>query len=215
MLCKKKLSPKRRFLRRVICTILIITILLSTFIELVVKTQLTDVIKQQTKTLCEKAVNLAVTDFLTENADIGERLCAIMTDDSGAITAIRTDPAVVNLYKAWVNELAQSYIERLEHSEGISVPLGSFSGLVFLAELGPDVRLHISSRQTVTCDFASSFTSAGINQTLHHIAMTVDVEVSVYNPYRIAQKIRTSTTFEVAQTVIVGSVPTYGGVLSY
>ena len=214
MLCKPKRSAFRRRVRRIICLIIAIVILLSAYIEFVVKLQLTDTVSAEMKTLAQKAVNSAVIDYLADHPDIGERLTIINKNDSGALNSLTADPAAVNTLKASVSNLSQEYIEELSRGEGISVPLGSFSGLVFLNNLGPEVQMEINCRSTVVCSLKSSFESGGVNQTLHHIVLTADVDIVVYNPFRISRAIHTCADFEIAQTVIVGAVPsyTYGGV---
>ena len=93
--------------------------------------------------------------------------------------------------------------------------MGNFSGLVFLSNFGPDIPFSVESSQTVSCEFQSTFESAGINQTVHHITITVTVELLIYSPFRIGETVTTQSSFEIAQTVIVGTVPSYSGVVGY
>lgn len=215
MLCKKKLSDRRRRARRILCICLSAVILFLIYFEVAVRVQLSEVIRVRMRALAQRAVNEAVEEFLTENTDAGQRLTALCFFDSGAVSAIRTDPAYINYVKADIARRAQERIDRLAHDEGISVPLGSFSGLVFLNAVGPGVQMTVESSQTVSCSFSSTFESAGINQTLHHISLTVAVDIAVYNPYRIYSGIGIASDYEIAQTVIVGSVPNYSGVVTY
>lgn len=209
MLCKPKLSAVRQKVRRVFYTVIIVLVILSAFLEFAVKSQLTDVITVQMKTVAQRAVNAAVTEFLSSNAEIGEKLTAVQYGDSGDVSAIISDPSAVNYLKASVSELSQDKIEALAEGEGITVPVGSFSGFFLLANFGPDIPLSISSRQTITCSLKSTFESAGVNQTIHHIILNVDIEMVVYNPFRFRRPIHTCADFEIAQTVIVGAVPSY------
>lgn len=209
MLCKQKLSARRQRVRDFSLRLILILILLSVFLEFAVKSQLTDVISMRMKALAQRAVNDAVADYLAENPGIGESLSNVRYAENGAVTSVTSDPAAVNRLKASVSALAQDYIDDLSNEEGLHIPLGSFSGFVPLANLGPEVRLDIGSRQAVVCSLHSSFESGGVNQTLHHIYLTVEVEIVVYNPFRISKTIRTAADFEIAQTVIVGAVPNY------
>lgn len=209
MLCRKKPSVRRRKIRRVFYTILTVILILSVYLEFSVKSQLTDVITVGMKTVAQRAVNATVTEYLAAHPAIGEKLTAPRYGENGTVTAITCDPAAVNALKAEVSEHAQNRIEALAAGEGLSIPLGSFSGFFLLADLGPAIKLKIDSRQTVSCSLKSTFTSAGINQTLHHVILVADVEMVVYNPFRLRRTIRTSADFEIAQTVIVGSVPSY------
>lgn len=209
MLCKKKLSVRRRCIRNILLRVLLVLIILSVFLEFAVKDQLTDVIAIRMQALAQRAVNAAVADYLAENPEVGESLTTPRCTENGTATMILSDPAAVNRLKTAVSDLSQEYIDALSENEGLSIPLGSFTGFVPLTNLGPEIRLDIGSRQTVTCSLHSTFESGGVNQTLHHIFLTVDVDMVVYNPFRIRRTVHTCADFEIAQTVIVGDVPSY------
>ena len=208
MLCKPKKSALYRRIRRIICVFLIVIISLSAYLEFAVKAQLSDVIAAGMKDLALSAVDSAVVDYLKENPDIGERLTRARYSDSGAVTSLISDPTAVNTLKASLSDLSREYIDRTASQQGLSLPLGSFSGFVFLTNLGPMINLDIACRSAVACTLNSTFESGGVNQTLHRVTLTVDIEIVIYNPFRMSP-IHTSTDFEIARTVIVGDVPSY------
>lgn len=207
-MCRKKLSPTRRKIRKYIAVFLTLLILFTVYFELAVKHQLRDVIIRDMQTLSEESITEAVDAFLSENAEAGEKLCDIIYDN-GSVAAISTDAAYVNEVKTYITEHAQENIDRLSHTQGVTTRLGNFTGLVFLSNLGPELSFAVDSSQTVSCEFQSSFESAGINQTVHHITITVTVDLLIYSPFKISETVSTESTFEIAQTVIVGSVPSY------
>ena len=213
-MCRKKLSPTRRRIRKYIAVCLAVSIACVTYFELAVKHQLRDVIIRDMQTLSERSVTEAVDGFLCENAGAGEKMSEI-TYDNGAVAAISTDSAYINSVKTYITTHAQENIDRLSRSQGAKTRLGNFTGLVFLSEFGPEITFPVDSTQTVSCEFQSSFESAGINQTVHHIIITVTVDLLIYSPFRISETVSTESSFEIAQTVIVGSVPSYSGVVSY
>lgn len=214
MLSRRKPSARRRRIGRILRRVLAAGLIAVIYFEAAVRVQLGEVIRTEMRTLAQSAVNAAVSGFLTENTDIGEKLTSLTFGENGSVTALTTDPACVNYVKADISERAQRGIDALAHDEGIEVPLGSFTGVILLNRVGPPIRLDIECSQAVSCRFQSTFESAGINQTLHHIALVVDVDITVYHPFRI-RSIHISTDYEIAQTVIIGSVPTYGGVVTY
>ena len=214
MLCRKRLTPRRRRVRRLIALLLTAALVLLVYFELAVKVQLRDVIIRDMKTLSERAVTMAVDDFLDENADAGQRMCDI-TYDSGSVAAITTNTAYVNAVKTFITDRAQTHIDELSHQEGVSAWLGNFTGLVSLSGFGPEVSFPVDSTQTVSCEFFSTFEGAGVNQTVHHITMTVYVDLLIYSPFYVGETVSTESTFEIAQTVIVGAVPSYSGIVSY
>lgn len=213
-MCRKKLSPLKRKLRKYIAVFLTLLVLFTVYFELAVKHQLRDVIIRDMQTLSEQSVTMAVDDFLSENAGAGEKLCDI-TYRNGAVAAITTNTAFVNSVKTSITERAQTYIDELARDQGVGIRLGNFSGLVFLSDLGPELCFPVDSAQTVSCEFQSTFESAGINQTVHHITLTVTVDLLIYSPFRVKETVSTASSYEIAQTVIVGTVPSYSGVVSY
>ena len=90
--------------------------------------------------------------------------------------------------------------------EGVKVPIGVFTGIEFLAGFGPDVTFKIIPVGSVSCDFRSSFVSAGLNQTLHSIYMDVTATVSVVMPSR-TQEISVPTQVLICESVVVGEIP--------
>ena len=214
VMCRKKCSPARRRLRKTIALFLSLLILLTVYFELAVKAQLHDVIIRDMQTLCEQAVTMAVDDLLAENGTENTKTCDI-SYDGGSVAAVTTNAAYINSVKTFITQRAQEKIDELSRSQGVSVCVGNFTGLVLLSNIGPDLRFAVDTARTVSCEFHSSFESAGVNQTVHHITITVYVDLLIYSPFRIDETVTTESTFEIAQTVIVGTVPSYSGVVTY
>lgn len=212
-MCRKKPTKRRRKLRRYIAVFVLFCAALSVYYELAVKALLGDIIIREMKTVSERAMNSAVADFLDEHFDVGEKLSEISYSE-GRVAAVSSNPSYVNFVKTQITQKAQEYIDELSQSEGVGVRLGNFTGLVCLSDIGPEVRFRVESACTVSCEFDSSFESAGLNQTVHRVVMNVCVDLNVYNPFRISRTISTQSDYEIARTVIVGSVPSYGGVVS-
>lgn len=213
-MCRKKVGPFRRRLRKILAVLSAVFVLFTAYVELAVKAQLRDVIIRDMRTLSEQCVTMAVDDYLAEHAGEGERMCEIVYNN-GSVAAISTNAACVNAVKTAITERAQAYIDELSRSQGVSAKLGNFTGIVFLSNFGPEITFAVDNARTVSCEFESSFESAGVNQTVHHITVTVYVDLLIYSPIHISETVSTASTFEIAQTVIVGSVPSYSGVISY
>lgn len=208
MLCRKKPGPVLQRVRKYTAVFLAVFIVFTTYFELAVKAQLKDVMIREMQTLSEKSVTMAVEDYLAENADVGERMCDIVYDN-GSVAAVSLNASAVNSAKTFITDRAQNYIDELSRTQGVSACLGNYTGLVFLSSLGPEISFPVESSQTVSCEFSSSFEGAGVNQTVHHISITVYVDLLIYSPFRVKETVSTESAFEIAQTVIVGAVPTY------
>jgi sporulation protein YunB len=123
----------------------------------------------------------------------------------GEIAALESNMAAINRFKS---EVTQEIIRDLEEAgvSSINIPLGSLIGNELTAGRGPAVEMKVYPAGFVRTELYSQFISAGINQTLHQVMLSVSVEMRAIIPgYNI--KSETSTSFMVAQTVIVGTVP--------
>ena len=68
------------------------------------------------------------------------------------------------------------------------------------------IRRTRSSVGEVTADYANSFTSAGVNQTLHRVCLDIHATVRLFLPGEVLP-VSVSSSVCVAETVIVGETP--------
>lgn len=152
-----------------------------------------------------KTINTAVESILSEGGVAYADIVSISRNESGSITGITTDIVKMNLFKSKVtNAVDDAFL--LNETVTVTVPLGSATEIVFLSDTGPyiNVKMHIDS--STQSDFSNIFESAGINQTQHSVMLNLETEIILTaSGRRINQTVKTS--FCVAQTVIVGTVP--------
>lgn len=91
----------------------------------------------------------------------------------------------------------------------IKVPLGSVLGSSFLHGTGPSVSVRALPYAAAYADVESSFTEAGINQTLYSLILVVKTEVTLVCADENIS-FETVTRINLSEEVIVGNVP--GGV---
>ena len=157
-----------------------------------------------------EAINDAVTKKLGELNLSYDDLAKVVYSDDGQPKSIETNSAKINMLKAEATRAAQDEITKIKHSE-VLIPLGAFTGLTLISNSGPDIRLTFCMTGSFNSHLESSFESAGINQTLHHIRLVVTANI-VTASVDYGDTITFDTDFEVAQTVITGEIPTiYGG----
>ena len=98
-------------------------------------------------------------------------------------------------------------------SSGSRFPLGNLIGGDIFSGRGPSISFKLLPYGSVVVDVANEFTSAGINQTLHRIVLTVSAGLSIVLPLSSVNATVQSGVV-VAETIIVGGVPeryaTYG-----
>lgn len=215
MRAKRKLNKFQKTLRKILIAVLSLIIAIVIFFELTVRERIELAIIAEIKTVSYTALNNAINDLLLNNREKIDNLINISVDNSYQIKSISENVYNVNTFKTQVVEDAQKYIDNAMKKDGIKVKLGNFTGLTILSDIGPYIFFNIESTPTVTCEILSSFESAGVNQTLHHIELKTNVDIYVGNPIRI-ESIEYTTKFEIAQTVIIGNIPSaYGSISRY
>ncbi len=150
-----------------------------------------------------RAMNEAILEVLG-SASTGELLSA-QASNEGHVSLLTADAGKLNLLAADCAAAAQRRIQDLGE-QGVSVPLGTLSGVPLLAGLGPRLSFRFTPVGMVQSSFHSEFRSAGINQTLHRITLQLTGTVRVVLPGR-SYSVIVLTQAPVAENVIVGDVP--------
>ena len=134
-----------------------------------------------------------------------DRIVFFEKDLEGRITALKTNMNEVNRLKTDILNIINDEILALDSSD-LGIPIGS----LFLPEIfsgkGPAIPVHILSIRNSDANFVSSFSQAGINQTLHRLNMEVSIDVAVLVLGETSSYTMSSEVV-VAETIIVGQVP--------
>ena len=164
-----------------------------------------DLAQTQVKNTTSDLTNDAIAKQIAEGIIQYDRIVYFEKDLDGRITALKTNMSEVNRLKTDILNLINDEILALDTSD-IGIPLGS----LFLPELfsgkGPSIPVRILSIRNSDASFASSFSQAGINQTLHQVTMIVSVDVAVLVLGQTSS-FTVNSEVVVAETVIVGDVP--------
>lgn len=152
------------------------------------------------------AINASIAEQIADGEIDYDRIVTVEKDADGTVTAIRANMAEINRLKT---SILSRIDEKLESAslEKLSVPLGSFVFPELFSGQGPGVAVQVIAVRTSDAAFHNSFSSAGINQTLHEITITIHVDVTIVTVAG-TQEIPVDATVMIAQTVIVGTVPT-------
>ena len=161
--------------------------------------------RQVTTRCVTEAVEEALGDLQLSYGDI-----ATVRYSGGAVSAIETDAAAVNRLKNSVLKKAEEKAETI-HNSAMYVPLGAFTGLTLIANYGPRVPLTYCLTGSFSAELVSSFASAGMNQTIHHIRLEITASI-ITASVDFEDTLTFTTDYEVAQSVIAGRIPqSYGG----
>ncbi len=155
--------------------------------------------------ISHKTINSAVEKILSENAPAYSEIVSINYNEDNNVTGITTDIVKLNLFKSRVTNAIDREFNNSQNTE-ITVSLGTASGIVIFSGWGPYIDVDVGFSSSTQSDFENIFTSAGINQTQHSVMLNIETSVILtMSGKRIPQTVKTS--FCVAQTVIVGTVP--------
>ena len=134
-----------------------------------------------------------------------DRMVYFEKDLDGRITALKTNMSEVNRLKTDILNLINNEILAMDTSD-IGIPIGSLLFPELLSGRGPCIPVQILAIRNSDASFTSTFSEAGINQTLQQMNLIVCVDVSVLvlgktNSFTVSSQV------VVAETIIVGQVP--------
>ena len=167
------------------------------------------VILDLSRTQVTNSTSDLINDAVAQRIDDGnidyDRLIYFEKDLTGKITALKTNIGEVNKIKTDILNTINDEIMAIEQTD-LGIPLGNLFLPEMLSGKGPQIPVKILSIRNSDGYFESSFTQAGINQTLHQVHMFVLVDVAVLVLGRTLI-FTVESDVVVAETVIVGDVP--------
>ena len=168
-----------------------------------------NVIRELAETQVKNTTSDLTNDAIAKQIAAGniayDRIVYFEKDLDGRITAMKTNMTEINRLKTDILNLINDEILALDTSD-IGIPLGSLFLPEFFSGKGPTIPVHILSIRNSDANFASHFSEAGINQTLHQLIMEVNVDVSVLVLGQTSS-FAVNSEVVVAETVIIGDVP--------
>lgn len=199
--CIRKKSRKKQI---VVAVLLLLCIGIYFFVIWYVKPVIRTVSQEEVRSLTINAVNLSVSEVMEENPAYIQ-MTEIVKDNDGNIAMIYANASIINSLSRKITEQAQTHLRQMEET-GIEIPLGSLSGIAFLAGRGPNIKIKALPVGNIDTAFSSEFIPAGINQTLHKLFIDVTASVSIIIP-GAENKITTITQVLIEESLIIGKVP--------
>ena len=185
--------------------------LLLVFLNGRVRPVLETVGTSRAKAIANASIMRAIDAELKENAQDYTELVTLQKGEDGEISVVTSNIVKINQLKARISERVQENLT-LDLIR-VSIPLGNLIGGDIFSGRGPSISFKLLPYGSVVVDVANEFTSAGINQTLHRIVLTVSAGLSIVLPLSSVNATVQSGVV-VAETIIVGGVPeryaTYG-----
>ena len=200
----KKQSSNKRILvfLSIIISVLIIFIYM---LDKIILSTLMVVADGEMRTKAISVIDENILEFYSKEFSYDD-IIKIEKDNEGNITMIRADTLKLNSLAAKVSLEAQKELKEMG-SVGIKFPIGYISKNNILSYLGPSVKVKMQPIGSVKTNYISEFESAGINQTRHKIYLEVETTIKVIVPTK-SDEVQIKNTIPVAETIIVGKVPT-------
>ena len=170
--------------------------------------------KSQAKIISNSLINQSVFDYLESKQIKYEDLLNINKNENGTVTSVEFNTVEIAKIQAKIISMVQEKFKK-DDNITIFVPIGTLSGSQFLNNRGPRIRIELATSSAAYSKISSKFISAGINQTLHQITLTVNTDVYFVMPwYRSSSSFQTE--YILTETIIVGEVPeAYTNVIEY
>ncbi len=152
-----------------------------------------------------KEINTIVSNRIYVEKEKYAGLVSLERDNENSVTALTTDMITLNNIKTEIINAVYDGIHSLEESN-YKVHIGNIISPNFLTGAGPEIPLGFIGLGYVKGEFASSFTSAGINQTRHNIILEMEVNVTVMQHFG-SYTLNVESSFPVTDTILIGTVP--------
>lgn len=214
MRVKKKKSKLRRKIRKIFLIFLSLFIGIIVFFEYQAVPFQEKYVRTQARIISNNAITEAVNDVINRYNFSYKDISVINYNSEGKVTSIETNSKNINILKAELNKAVQEKIETVTDAD-VSVHIGAFTELSLLSNFGPKVTFDFTFVGSFNSEIVSTFESAGLNQTVHHIKFIVNATLITLSP-DYSDGIEYTTDFEIAQSVIAGDIPgTYANIGKY
>ena len=186
-----------------------VLLLLGIVLLILFRSRYYDPIRSLARTQVINSTSDLINDAINRQIETGniqyDRIVYFEKDLNGRITALKTNISEVNRLKTDILNIINDEILALDTMD-LGIPIGSFFLPEFFSGRGPTIPVHIISIRNSDASFDSTFTEAGINQTLQKLNMIVCVDVSIL-VFGKAENFTVTSQVVVAETIIVGTVP--------
>lgn len=198
----------RTVFRRVIVAGLSIPVI-ALGLLIVFRLKYSDSIIQLAQTQVTNVTSDLINDAIDLQIEVGniqyDRIVYFEKDLDGRITALKTNMSEINRLKTDILSIINDEILAMDTSK-LGIPIGSLFFPEIASGRGSDIPVEIIAIRNSDASFESTFSEAGINQTIHQLSMNVIVDVSIL-VFGKAESFTVSSQVVVAETIIVGNVP--------
>lgn len=198
-----KMVRRKRKQKFVCILILLLAVVLFSVIDGQIRPMIRATAAYHASIYATNLMNEAVANELEKVKDA--QLVIIEQNEQTNITSVTLDMMRINQIKTGITDQILEDLSS-EETEIVEVPLGTLLGSEIFSGRGPLIPITLSPMGLAKIQTTSGMRQAGINQVLHEVVLTVEVEVSAILPGYSADA-AASSDYLISQTVIVGNVP--------
>lgn len=205
MLARKKKKHLKLKVLIVAFTILALTLLFA--FEKLIKGKTKEIAQIKSESYAEKTIN----DSVGECLDKCDYEFVEKNYSNNKIVSIELKSAEVNNFKHMLMETISENLND-KKNQSFEINLGAVFSSNLLSSVGPSIHIYFQKEGSVNLDILSDFSSAGINQTIHRVYVTVDLDILAVTPSGNFL-FPYSTEYVLSETVIIGDTPQmYAGI---
>lgn len=149
------------------------------------------------------AMNESILSSLTHDLHSSEFVSP--SEEDGRMYMLSTDSVAMNRFSYECAQTAQKKLADISET-GISLSLGTVSGIAPLSGMGPKIKIRFTPAANVRASFSSTLEKSGINQTLYKVKIILTTDIYIVLPGKPC-KISVVTDAAIVESVIVGEVP--------
>ena len=153
--------------------------------------------------LAVTAMNDAILECMEESANYANLVTAY--ENGNRIYMLQADARQMNMLASDCCAAVQARIASLGE-QGVSVPLGTLTGITYLSGRGPGINVSFTPVGSVSSEFRSELASSGINQSLYRVNIRLTSSIRLIMP-GVSKTITASSEAAIAESIIVGEVP--------
>lgn len=199
-IAKKKRIKKVLFILCFVVLFIVVSVLL--FLGKVVNPIVMSYGEAQVNKMLAVSSNSAINEITAINYS---DLIDVRYSASGDVLSIKANTSEINKIGNTLAIHTQNKIDKVA-TAGVNIPIGTLSGIAFLSGVGTNATFKVNPIGNVKCNFYTSFSSCGINQTVHKIYVTIESEASLILPFGM-KVIKSENSYVASEFVIVGKVP--------
>lgn len=164
-----------------------------------------EISKQYAVTRINEKINTAVEKVISELNVTTKDFFDKSFDSSEKINYFSANTILINKVCSKTSAEISNSIKNSEN-EKIELPIGIFSGIELLSNIGPNFEISLKETGNTVADYETSFESQGINQVNLKIWLVTKTEVLIANPF-YSEKTTVKRKIMLINTIFNGTVP--------